>query len=82
MKLSQDVQISLTVAVSEAGRRGHEYAGTEHLLHALTLDDETARVLRHAGADLDRLRDGLEMILEIGTHPRQMVVDLDPPLAQ
>ncbi|HEX6201880.1 MAG TPA: AAA family ATPase, partial [Thermoanaerobaculia bacterium] len=63
MKLSQDVQISLTVAVSEAGRLGHEYAGTEHLLHALTLDDETARVLRHAGADPERLRRRLEEYL-------------------
>ncbi len=76
MKLSQDVQISLTVAVSEAGRRGHEYAGTEHLLHALTLDDETARVLRHAGADLDRLRDSLEAILE----EHGSAADADRPL--
>jgi ATP-dependent Clp protease ATP-binding subunit ClpA len=63
MKLSQDVQISLTVAVSEAGRLGHEYAGTEHLLHALTLDDETARVLRHAGGDPERIRRRLEEYL-------------------
>ncbi|HEX2163274.1 MAG TPA: AAA family ATPase, partial [Thermoanaerobaculia bacterium] len=63
MKLSQDVQISLTVAVSEAGRLGHEYAGMEHLLHALTLDDETARVLRHAGGDPERLRRRLEEYL-------------------
>jgi ATP-dependent Clp protease ATP-binding subunit ClpA len=63
MKLSQDVQISLTVAVSEAGRLGHEYAGTEHLLHALTLDDETARVLRHAGGDPERLRRRLDEYL-------------------
>ena len=43
MKLSDDLQISLTVAVYEAGRLGHEYAGLEHLLYALTLDDDTAR---------------------------------------
>jgi len=81
MKLSQDVQISLTVAVSEAGRRGHEYAGTEHLLHALTLDDETARVLRHAGADLDRLRDGLELILEEHGSPADPDRPLEPRLS-
>ena len=58
MKLSDDLQISLTVAVSEAGRLGHEYAGLEHLLYALTFDDETAEVLKHAGADIDqRARD-------------------------
>jgi ATP-dependent Clp protease ATP-binding subunit ClpA len=59
MKISDDLQISLTVAVSEAGRMGHEYAGLEHLLYALTFDDETAEVLRHAGADIDRVRETL-----------------------
>ena len=56
MKLSEDLQISITVAVSEANRLGHEYAGLEHLLYALTLDDETCRVLKHAGAKIERLK--------------------------
>ena len=56
MRLSQDLEIALTVAVTEAGRLGHEYAGPEHLLYALTFDEATGKVLRHAGADLDLLR--------------------------
>jgi ATP-dependent Clp protease ATP-binding subunit ClpA len=60
MKLSRDLQISLTVAVNEAGRLGHEYAGLEHILYALTFDEETAKVLRNAGADLRQLKDRLE----------------------
>ena len=56
MKLSEDLQISIQVAMSEAHRLRHEYAGLEHLLYALVLDDETARVLKHAGADLERLK--------------------------
>jgi ATP-dependent Clp protease ATP-binding subunit ClpA len=59
MNISDDLQISLAVAVSEAGRMGHEYAGLEHLLYALTFDDETSEVLRHAGADIDRIRETL-----------------------
>ncbi|HEX3554080.1 MAG TPA: AAA family ATPase [Thermoanaerobaculia bacterium] len=59
MKISDDLQISLSVAVSEAGRLGHEYAGLEHLLYALTFDEATAKVLKHAGADLDRVREDL-----------------------
>jgi ATP-dependent Clp protease ATP-binding subunit ClpA len=59
MKISDDLQISLTVAVSEAERMGHEYAGLEHLLYALTFDDETAEVLRNAGADIARVRETL-----------------------
>src|SRR4030095_10288666 len=57
MRLSEDLEIALTVAVSEAGRLGHEYAGLEHLLYALTFDDETAGVLKNAGADIHRVRE-------------------------
>jgi ATP-dependent Clp protease ATP-binding subunit ClpA len=59
MKISDDLQISLTVAIAEAERMRHEYAGLEHLLYALTFDDETAEVLQHAGADLGRVRETL-----------------------
>jgi ATP-dependent Clp protease ATP-binding subunit ClpA len=60
MKLSRDLQISLSVAMSEAGRLGHEYAGLEHILYAFTLDDETKKILHHAGADLRQLKDRLD----------------------
>jgi len=63
MKISQDLQISLTVAVSEAGRLGHEYAGLEHLLYALTFDEETGKVLEHAGANLRKVREELSEYL-------------------
>lgn len=63
MKLSQDLQISLTVAVSEAHRLHHEYASLEHLLYALTLDDETAKALRHAGARVQELNQRLYKFL-------------------
>ena len=53
MKISQDLQISLTVAMTEADRLRHEYAGLEHLLYALTLDQETAAVLRHSGISME-----------------------------
>jgi ATP-dependent Clp protease ATP-binding subunit ClpA len=70
VRLSRDVEIALSVAVTEAERLGHEYAGAEHLLYALTFDDETAKVLGHAGADLARVRrrlaDYLEKELERG----------------
>jgi ATP-dependent Clp protease ATP-binding subunit ClpA len=59
MKLSRDLQISLSVAMSEAGRLGHEYAGLEHILYALTFDEETGKVLRNAGADLQQLQERL-----------------------
>jgi ATP-dependent Clp protease ATP-binding subunit ClpA len=69
MKLSQDLQISLTVAVSEAGRLGHEYTGLEHVLYALTFDEETSAVLEHAGADVKKVRDELAHYLEEELEP-------------
>jgi ATP-dependent Clp protease ATP-binding subunit ClpA len=64
MRLSQDLQISLSLAMSEAGRLGHEYAGLEHLLYALTFDDEASGVLRHSGADVPRVQKLLADYLE------------------
>jgi ATP-dependent Clp protease ATP-binding subunit ClpA len=64
VKLSADAQISLSVAMAEAERLGHEYSGVEHLLYALTFDEESASILRHAGADVDRLRGDLAAYLE------------------
>ncbi|MCB0217957.1 MAG: AAA family ATPase [Chloroflexi bacterium] len=64
MQLSEDLQIAVSVALSEARRRRHEFAGLEHLLQALALDAATAEVLRHAGADLDRLKADLERFLD------------------
>lgn len=64
MKLSTDLEISITVALSEAARLGHEYAGLEHLLYALALDEETGEVLRYAGTDLDVLKKRLVQFLE------------------
>jgi ATP-dependent Clp protease ATP-binding subunit ClpA len=56
MRLSQDLQITLSLAMSEAGRLGHDYAGLEHILYALTFDDEASEVLRHSGADVQRVQ--------------------------
>jgi len=80
MRLSQDVQITLTVAVSEAARLGHEYAGTEHLLYSLALDAEVARVLKHAGADVPRLKEDLATYLE-EEFPRGNEALLEPRLS-
>ena len=63
MDLSDDLDICISVALSEAGRLGHSHATVEHLLQALILDEAAADVLRHAGADLGRLTAELERYL-------------------
>ncbi len=64
MKLSTDLQIAISVALTEAASRGHDYAGLEHLLLALLLEPETARTLQAAGADLDDLKTSLLQFLD------------------
>jgi ATP-dependent Clp protease ATP-binding subunit ClpA len=64
MNPSQDLQIAISVAMSEAARREHEFAGLEHLLYALLFDEDVARALRRAGADVERLRGQLDAYLE------------------
>jgi ATP-dependent Clp protease ATP-binding subunit ClpA len=78
MKVSQDLQISFAVAVSEADRLRHEYAGLEHILYALTLDERTAVVLRHAGADVDRLKKRLKKYLDEELPAFEDDLDLQP----
>ncbi len=64
MKLSTDLQIAISVAMTDAAGRGHEFAGLEHMMVALLLDEKTSRVLHHAGADTAGLRKGLTSFLE------------------
>jgi ATP-dependent Clp protease ATP-binding subunit ClpA len=64
MKLSDDLQISLSVALSEAGRRGHEFAGLEHLLYALLFDEQIMGILQHLEADVEALSARLEQYLD------------------
>ena len=64
MDLSQDLQISLSVATSEAANRGHEYVSLEHLLFALAHDDLVAAVLRACGGDVARIKRTLDRYLD------------------
>jgi ATP-dependent Clp protease ATP-binding subunit ClpA len=52
--------MTLQAAHREAVMRRHAYLTTEHLLYALIHSDEGVRILRHSGANVDRLRADLE----------------------
>ena len=62
--LRPELEVSLHLAVLEAARRGHAYAGLEHLLFALLHDDATAAAVEASGARADRLRRRLERYLD------------------
>jgi len=54
--LSRNLEKSLHRALAYANERRHEYATLEHLLLALTEDQDAIAVLRACGVDLGRLR--------------------------
>ena len=51
--LSRNLEQSLHRALANASERNHEYATLEHLLLALTEDQDAVAVLRACGVDLD-----------------------------
>ncbi|MBK8481654.1 MAG: AAA family ATPase [Proteobacteria bacterium] len=63
MRLSDDLQIAVSVALNEAQSRAHEYAGVEHLLFALLHDRQTTEVIRQCGVDPGPLRKSLDAFL-------------------
>ncbi|MDP7191289.1 MAG: ATP-dependent Clp protease ATP-binding subunit ClpA, partial [Alphaproteobacteria bacterium] len=58
--LSINLERSLHRALGLSGKRHHEYATLEHLLLALTEDQDSLAVLRACGVDVDCLRQNLE----------------------
>ncbi|MDF1563203.1 MAG: ATP-dependent Clp protease ATP-binding subunit ClpA [Deltaproteobacteria bacterium] len=64
MKLKAELEAALQIAMGEASRRQHEYAGLEHLLFALCHDPDTVEVLAHCGADLEQLKEQLDTYLD------------------
>ena len=64
MRVSPEVEIAFSLATREAQRRRHEFVTVEHLLYALLFDEETAQILRHAGADTGGLKKKLEKFLD------------------
>lgn len=57
--LSRNLEQTLHKALAEANEREHEYATLEHLLLALTYDQDAMAVLRSCGISLDNLREQL-----------------------
>jgi len=61
--LRPELEITLHLAVLEAARRGHAYAGLEHLLFALLHDEATAATVAAAGGDVERLKRRIDNFL-------------------
>ena len=57
--LSKNLEESLHRALDLANERSHEYATLEHLLYALTTDQDAIAVMRACDVDVERLRGDL-----------------------
>ena len=62
--LSENLEKTLHKALAVANQFHHEYATLEHLLHALTSDQDAMAVLRSCGIELADLRDQLAQYIE------------------
>ena len=62
--LSRNLEQCLHQALALASERNHEYATLEHLLLALTEDQDAVAVMRACGIDLDQLRKSLTDYLD------------------
>jgi ATP-dependent Clp protease ATP-binding subunit ClpA len=62
--LSRNLERSLHQALALARERRHEYATLEHLLLALTDDQDSVSVLRACGVDIDKIQQDLNDYLD------------------
>ena len=62
--LSKNLEKTLHNALSEATARNHEYATLEHLLLALTVDQDAMAVLRSCGVNIEAIKEKLDQYLE------------------
>jgi ATP-dependent Clp protease ATP-binding subunit ClpA len=61
---STELGLTLEAAFREASSRRHAFFCLEHLLYALSFDDNVMEILNHAGADLSILRKELESFFD------------------
>ncbi|WP_286181928.1 ATP-dependent Clp protease ATP-binding subunit ClpA [Desulfovibrio sp. Huiquan2017] len=57
--LSKELESALTSAVNEVKRRNHEFLTLEHLLYAISTEEQGEEILEACGAEMERLRDQL-----------------------
>ena len=63
--LSKTLEVTLHRALDQANELRHEYATLEHLLFALTEDQDAIAVLRACGVDVERLRGDLRNYISL-----------------
>ena len=62
--LSKELETTLNLAFKEARDKRHEFMTVEHLLLALLDNSAASNVLRSCGADVERLRQDLQIFVD------------------
>jgi ATP-dependent Clp protease ATP-binding subunit ClpC len=79
-KFSERARRVLTLAQEEAQHLNHSYIGTEHILLGLLREEDgvAAKVLTSLGANLGKVRSGVEFIIGRGEKPNTGEIGLTP----
>jgi ATP-dependent Clp protease ATP-binding subunit ClpA len=78
LRLSRELEMTFSLAVKEAKRRRHEYLCLEHILYALTFDEDVAEILRHCGGDVKTLQRDLETFFKDSIEQLEEGEDAEP----
>ena len=76
--LSKSLEKTLHRALALAGERNHEYATLEHLLLALTEDQDAIAVMRACGVDLEKLGGSLVEYIDTDLNNLITLLEEDP----
>ncbi len=82
-EMGRELQLTLQAAYREAVTRRHAYLTVEHLLFAALHDNRGSEILRHSGAQVDRLKQELEKFFrqDLETVPGDDPVEANQTLA-
>ena len=76
--LSRNLEQTLHRALALATERRHEYATLEHLLLALTEDQDAVPVMKACGVDLDQLKQELTSFVDSELQSLRASSPVDP----
>lgn len=80
MRISREFEVTLTLAIKEARRHRHEFLCLEHVLYALSFDEDVTEIIRSCGGDVDLLQKDLVKFFEenIESLPEEADTEVDP----
>ena len=76
--LSQNLDVTLNKSIQFASHYSHQLATIEHLLYAMTYDQDAVTLLEACGVDIGRLKADLKDFLESDILPRAQDPEWEP----